>query len=574
VPGLSRRQQRALCAAVAFHGPRRLQSVDALIKGLQRTNPRERLAPYFASAVTVALLAAGGSVLHNHIRHRQIDSVVARFSNANPNHYANEDQAMAALDALGEDEREHLVLDQTDTIQRFLEDRLDAYWSPALGRMDYAAARHVFQLRDRLRLFSPRFDARRRQIDDDRSAMLGKLRGSLDDAIDRDALFEDQPGSAADILNRIRALDPDSVLKNEKLESKYDAAIGQSIDLDRFDEARSRIALAMQLFPASGPLMQRQDQLNSAMAFADAHPDERTNPMSLADARNALLQLAAHPATNNEWLDAVTNAMSALQNDDSPETEKAIGALAAGVVKEAAQVTDPGQAKQHLDQLELGLRYDPHLPALAQQRDRMQALLQDQKIDQQIASGDAASLNDAVRAASAANDGERALRALNRLRTLQPADAFVGGEGPQLVALSFLGNAQTLCRQGKLDDAASVVSEGANALTGDNRLSNAVRRYQVAAAILDARDKPITDPDYQSLRDRYAAAVAADPDGMRQLERDLGNSMALPQGGLGAVLEQIKAQNADALSGISAARVLARGEGGAANRFVVDDAAG
>ena len=546
VAGLSRRQQKALCDAVAFHGEERPHSVEALIDGLRRRSTSERLAPYVGTALAVAALAAGGAMLHTQMRHRQLETAIERLAAANPQHYVNENQMMTALDALGEDERERAVLDQSEAIQAFLLERLDAYWNPTLGRFDYGAVRHVFELRDRLKLFSPTFDGRRKQIEVERNDLLGRLGGDLDQASERDALFEDHPGSAAEILERIRALDPGSaLLKNSQLESKYDAAIGQSIDLGQLDKARSRMTLALQLFPDSMLLQQRHAQLDAAVADAAAHPDAHANRASVADARRALTQLAARPAASSEWLDAVTSAMSSLRGDDAPETEQAIEMLVDGIITAAEKVNDPGQAQQYLDLVQAGLRYAPRSTALAAQRDRMQDLVQQQKIDQQIASGDPASLMDAVRLAASANDGPRALTAFERLRTLQPSDPFVGAEGRQLVAAAFLGNARVLCQQGLLADAAKTAAQGAGALSDDARLSNAAQRYQVAASILAARSQPMADPDYQTLRARYASAAAADPDGMQQLERDLGARVTSPQGGLRALLDQIKTQNPD-----------------------------
>jgi non-specific serine/threonine protein kinase len=553
IAALPRRQYRALCDAVAFRGEARVQTVGAFVDGLRRRRPRERLAPYLLGLLAVAACAAGGAALHDHYRQRRLDVTSARFAVNDPHRYANEDQAMAALATLGVGDRERLVLNQNDAILGFLVGRLDAYWSPPLGRFDYAAVQHVFQVREQLKLFSPGFDARRKQIEDERTDMLARLGGSLDEAVDRDALFEDQPGSAADILHRIRLLDPGSALiRSTRLELKYDAAIGQSIDFGKFDEARARLALASQLFPDAARLQRRRAQLDAAIASAAAHPGPRAATLSVPDARRALSELAANPSTAKPWLNSLSSAMAALQGDDAPETGKAIEVLADGIVNVAAQVSEPPRSHQMLDLIEVGLRYAPHSPGLEAQRDRMLLLLQQQRIDQQIASGDAAAQIDALRLAAAANDGARALAAMNRLRTLQPDNAFLASAGPQLVADAYLGNARAFSRSGALTDAARVASQGVDAMPGDTRLGDAAQRYRLAAAILDARGKPIADPDLQALQARFTAARDTDPAAMRQMERDIGDTIALPQGGLSMVLDQIKAQVEDEASGATA----------------------
>jgi non-specific serine/threonine protein kinase len=205
-------------------------------------------------------------------------------------------------------------------------------------------------------------------------------------------------------------------------------------------------------------------------------------------------------------------------------------------------VTDPLLAHRTLDVIEVGLRYAPHSPGLSAQRDRMLQLLQQQRIDQLTASGDAAAQMDALRLAAAANDGARALAALNRMRALEPGNAFLTSGAPQLVANAYLGNARALGRAGHLQDAARVASQGADALSGDQKLGDAAQRYLLAAAILAARDQPMADPDLQALQARFDTAQAADPEAMKQMERDIGASIALPPGGLSALLDQIKAR--------------------------------
>ncbi len=254
------------------------------------------------------------------------------------------------------DERERLVLNQNDLIQRFLASAARRVLGPPLGRIDYAAAQHVFQIRDQLKLFSPEFDVRRKQIDDERADMLAKLASSLDEALDRDALFDDQPGSAADILQRIRMLDPGSaLLKSPQIESRYDAAIGQSLDSAEFDEARARIALALQLFPDSSRLQRRRGQLAAAAASATQNHGTPAAAMSVPDARRSLVELAANPSASASWLDGVSRAMSALQNDASSETGTAIDALADGIVaaasprdRSAAGASDAGRHRGRL----------------------------------------------------------------------------------------------------------------------------------------------------------------------------------------------------------------------------------
>src|SRR5690242_19004567 len=147
VPGLTRRQYKALCDAVAFRGEDRLRTAQEFVEGLRDVGLRERIGPYLAwRAGALVVLVAGGWGGTYYLHQRKVAQVIARFGPQDAHRYADEAQAMAALDTLGDEERKRLVLDQGDLIQRFLLARLDAYWNPAQGRYDYTHAQQLFAL--------------------------------------------------------------------------------------------------------------------------------------------------------------------------------------------------------------------------------------------------------------------------------------------------------------------------------------------------------------------------------------------------------------------------------------------
>jgi predicted Ser/Thr protein kinase len=166
VPGLTRRQYRTLCDAVAFTADKRLKNADQLVEGLRRVGLGERIGrPLAYAAIGILLLGAIGWGALGQLRARQVAQVAARFQPDNPQRYADETQAIAALEQLDENGRKQLMLDQGNLVQDFLLERVDAYWNPAGGRRDYAAAQRVFALPEQLHLFLPRLDLRRIAVD-------------------------------------------------------------------------------------------------------------------------------------------------------------------------------------------------------------------------------------------------------------------------------------------------------------------------------------------------------------------------------------------------------------------------
>ncbi|WP_439653807.1 MULTISPECIES: protein kinase domain-containing protein [unclassified Rhodanobacter] len=166
VSGLTRRQYKVLCDSVAFHAGQRPKSVEALVEGLRDIRLRERAGRPLAYALAgILLLLAGGWFALGQWRARQMAEVVAGFQPGDAHRYANETQAFAALAGLGEDGRRQLVLAHGDVVQSYLLERVDAYWNPARGRHDYAAASRVFALPAELHLFLPQLELRRLAVD-------------------------------------------------------------------------------------------------------------------------------------------------------------------------------------------------------------------------------------------------------------------------------------------------------------------------------------------------------------------------------------------------------------------------
>ncbi len=109
-------------------------------------------------------VACWGWTVYRH-KHDVSDVIAGRSTLARPDHYADESQAVQALNSLDEDDRKRIVVDQSDLIQNFLLSRIDAYWNPDKDRYEYAKAEQVFKLRDDLKLYSPTLDIKRSAVD-------------------------------------------------------------------------------------------------------------------------------------------------------------------------------------------------------------------------------------------------------------------------------------------------------------------------------------------------------------------------------------------------------------------------
>ena len=314
VKGLTKHQYKVLCASVAFTKGQRLKSANDLVEGLREVGLRERAMPYFMYGVPAVLVIAGGVWAWTNYRHsHHVAEVIARFTPARPDHYANENQALQALDTLGDDDRKRIIVDQGELIQNYLLSRIDAYWNPAKDRYDYAGAQRVFKLRDDLKLYSPALDIKRSSVDDQKNDLLNSLDTQLTQQIDANAIFENQPDNVVPTLAHIRAIDPNSsLLKNAELELKYDTAIGKSLEAGHVDEAAGELKLASSLFPDSARLKQRGAQLDEMGKALAAQRLQEQQAQQLQQQREQSLQaltgLLDKASNADDWRTKVATA--------------------------------------------------------------------------------------------------------------------------------------------------------------------------------------------------------------------------------------------------------------------------
>ncbi|MGN2253709.1 protein kinase [Frateuria sp. GZRe12] len=545
VPGLTRRQYKALCDAVAFRGQDRLRTAQDFVEGLREIGLRERIGPYLAwGAGALVVMVAGGWGGTQYLHQRKVAQVIARFAPGDAHRYADEAQAVAALDTLGEEERKRLVLDQSDLIQRFLLTRLDAYWNPAQGRYDYARAQQLFALRDQLKLYSPELDIRRSAMDQQKNELLNSLDTQLAQRIEAGAIFADQPDNAIETLEKIRAIDPtSSLLKNAELELKYDIAIGDAMAQHHGDQAAAHLKQALALFPDSARLQRRQAQLDAiGTGAAVATTPTAAAATSLPEARTALAALIARPEASADWQRQVAAAVAPLKGDPSPQTRALVDQLATAIARVADQQTDALHLPQDQALVDFGLSVAPQSTALKSEHDRLATLdkQQQDRLAQESAAAEVTARIESVKRAAAAGDTGKAQESLARIRTLAPQHPFLASEGPQLLADAYLGQAREAFRKGRYQAAADVLARATGLLGQRADLAKAGARYGLAADLVKARGQAVASTDLDRMRRQLAQVKHADADALATLEADMKLRGQLGEGSLAALLDSLK----------------------------------
>lgn len=541
VPGLTRRQYRTLCRAVAFRAEDRIQQVEELREGLRDIPARERVLPLLGWGSLAALVAGGvafGGVQWFH--QRQIAAVVAGFSEGE-GVFADEGAAMSALAALSTADRDALVLAESRRIEAFLLRRLADLWSPDQGRIDHAGAQQVFALRNALRLFSPALDERARTIAIERDALLNRLDTELAQRIDAGRLFPDEGAGAADTLARVRAIDPSSaLLRHPGLELAFAEAISADTGAGRLQRASERMRLAQEVFPESLRLQLAGVTLDAALVRTAARRGAAVEVPRDPDAARTLLSARiAQPSEEAPWQAEVAAALDVVEQGAPAAGDSGLRtALARAIAHKAATAVAPLELARAAVLVDFGLARVPGEAGLLREQARLAALQAtlDQRLARDAAAAEVEGRTESLRRAAAAGDLGKARESLRMLRVLAPDDAFTHSGAPALVAQAHLAAANAAAGEGDLAAAAGIAREGA-ALLGDRGGVEAAHARFAFAADIDAATR--TPPDaraHAALVSRLELLARSDARELAMLEMLLRERGRLPEGGFAATL--------------------------------------
>lgn len=353
VPGLDKRQQKALADALALTADRRTADIATVLAGLRRRRLRERATPWVAAVVVAGVVATGGVWYASHRAEQQhVADTLRRFDPGQPDAFTGEDQVRQGLGSLTGDERRRVVVDGADTIDGFLVRQLAAYWDPAKGRLDYAGAERTLALRAELKTFAPKFDRRRDEVMHEREDQLNRLDTALSEAILAGRLFGDAADDVPAILGRIRSVDPTSrLLANPELELKFGMAVEASQKQDDTAAAEKQLAIARTWFPASNRLAAIAETLKGPAPATSAAvpmppPTQDGTDLAIAE-RTSRLESLRHASAAGDLDKALASfrALNAGATAPPPADDEAAGLLAQAALAAARNACAAGRWK-------------------------------------------------------------------------------------------------------------------------------------------------------------------------------------------------------------------------------------
>lgn len=233
----------------------------------------------------------------------------------------------------------------------------------------------------------------------------------------------------------------------------------------------------------------------------------------------------------------------ALDPDGARQEDDEIGLTYDAAIAAANDRGDTGQA-QRLLTVASGLF--PDAPRFKGRRQATQTMPRPSVAETALA--EMASAIEAVKRAAAAGDTDKAQRALDHAASLQPDNAFVTGDGPRLIAATYLDRAHDKARHGHWQDAAATLRGVPGPLGRRAEMQAARERYDLVAtaeATLDDTSHVATDT-VAEFRKRHDAVRRTDPKGLRQLDGELRDAGRADAPSMAALLASLTARTATA----------------------------
>lgn len=344
VPGLGRRQNRALRRALAFDRASRTQGVGELLAELSGEGRRSRQWRLAAAVAALALLGVvGGLTVPQQLAEREAAAYAERLLAADETALPG---AVTALAALPEAQRREVVNRVRETLTAWYERRLEALFEPAAGRFAYAEARALLEQGKSLMPDSAtlqnihdRLEARRRDWLDGVARRVDRLVASPGTL----------PQAGAELpvtLARVRQVDPASpLLEDPRLRAAYLAEAEAALASGRLERGAALVEGGLALAPGDAELLATSHRLRAARERL-ANDRAQAELLVRLDAR-----ATAHGSLEGALADLDTLARLASLAPGHPR----LGEIAAGLhepldeaVSALIQAHDPGAAEAWL----------------------------------------------------------------------------------------------------------------------------------------------------------------------------------------------------------------------------------
>jgi hypothetical protein len=285
---------------------------------------------------------------------------------------------------------------------------------------------------------------------------------------------------------------------------------------------------AYAMFPGS-PVLKRA---LIDVRVADAQRAEQRREGTVAEVRRHLDALLDSRRVDDQWPAAVEQDykwLDAYLADDDPYMIQAKRMMATLYIGRAVSLRDAQRVTEATRMIERARQLGADPATLAGEEKLLAAARATQEADARAREHAAqlAARKEKVLVQAQANQVGDALETLQGLRTELPKkDPFLEEEGPLAIARAFVRLASAAARDGRFDDAVTLVGRGRDLARSSREISDAKQRYTRYRAIDDILRKRV-DIDTRSIRKELASFAKQEPEEVSAVTRRWARNLSL-----------------------------------------------
>jgi serine/threonine protein kinase len=412
VRGLSRRQNAALFKALEFERDRRTPSVDEFIQELRQDTSSGALILRVASIAVATILVIGLAVmLPVYFERQQTHAIIEDLTSLDAGRI---NQGIEDLAGLGSTERQQVLLESRSALIDYFRTTFNSMMSADDDQVPFAEVGRLLSQGLALYPDSAAMTSLNEVFTRRRDAHLATLAAQFEDYLTPERLLPEQgTDDLYDLLNRLRAIDPDNqLLTDERIQAAYAAAVENQLDQEHYDLARSYLDAGMGLVPDDPTLSDLRDRL-------EVIEQQLARAQTIANLKAELAERSAGIDRMQDVLNLapIVGQLGELEGD-APEIDQA-GSVARTRLADALEAVVASSSLAPLDDFldryasiwqALG---QPDVPGSVRARRDELAARENALVD---------SVRDAIGTPAMTVDGDTVAELLDRLRVIDPAD--------------------------------------------------------------------------------------------------------------------------------------------------------
>ncbi|MCC7200313.1 MAG: protein kinase [Gammaproteobacteria bacterium] len=344
VPGLTRRQTRALERALAFTRDERQKDVDTFVDELMPKALNKTVIGISAGAA-VLIAAVAAPQLWSMWNDRRINAVAQDIKRGDP---AIIDARMKEFDSYSPEEQQKLLASKevSDALSKYFEERIVALIDTTKPDFDFTAAAALATMALKVNPDSARYNELKARVEEGRNQAINAFNAAIDDQLQKGVLVSaDGRGGVAGALEKLRRVNPEHPrLKDAQIVDAFAAKASAALERGDVGATNALIDAGLKYATAGSAARTALDNLRDQLKSRQSELETASQVAKIEEQLRPLLTDSATLESFAQERDRILTLRSA--KPDSPILPQGQQRLASLVQK---RVADLGAARSFAD---------------------------------------------------------------------------------------------------------------------------------------------------------------------------------------------------------------------------------